>query len=190
MKTIKLIAFATILVAIIAAPVAAQPHFGASVPLGYVTADVEDLNENRFTTGIVGKGGFRMGMFGLEGQAGYTAHIYSVDVLDTAYSAYLSYLRLALLAKVYPASVFYAGLGADFSFLVGSGVAEGGETYNQRLDAQEGPIYIATEAGIELPVGENLNLPIGAFFDYAVGNVPTDTRLMELGVEAGLKYQY
>ncbi|MFW5784484.1 MAG: hypothetical protein ACOCY8_08210 [Spirochaetota bacterium] len=190
MRITKLLAFATVLVAVIAAPIAAQPYFGATVPLGYVTADVEDLNENRFTTGIVGKGGVQLGMYGLEGQLGYTSHIYSVEVLGEDYSAYLNYLRLGLLAKVYPASIFYAGLGAEFSFLVGSGVASGGESYNQQSEAQEGPIYAATEAGVELPVGPNLTVPIGAFFNYAVGNVPTDTRLMELGVEAGLKYQY
>lgn len=190
MRTKKLLSFAVILVAIIASPVAAQPYFGASVPLGYVTADVENLQEDRFTTGIVGKAGLELGDYGVEGQFGYTSHVYSIEVLGTDYSAYLNYLRLGFLAKFYPASVFYAGLGAEFSFLVGSGIASGGESYNQRTEAQDGPIYIATEGGIELPIGSNLRLPVGAFFNYAIGNVPTDTRLMELGVEAGLKYRY
>lgn len=190
MSKATFIVLTTLLVVIIAAPIAAQPYFGASVPLGYVTADVEELNENRFTTGVVGKGGVKLGMYGVEGQLGYTSHIYSVEVFGEDYSAYLNYLRLGLLAKVYPASVFYAGLGVEFSFLVGNGIASGGESYNRRIDSQDGPVYIASEAGIDLPIGANLKVPIGAFFNYAIGNVPTDTRLMEIGAEVGLKYQY
>jgi hypothetical protein len=69
-------------------------------------------------------------------------------------------------------------------------VATENQSYTQNIEEQEGPIFLALDAGIELPFGRNLYLPVGAFFNYAIGNIPDDTSLLELGVKAGIQYRY
>lgn len=184
--------FAMVMVMVVGLSVtaSAQPYFGARVPLGYVTADVENLDENRFVTGIEGVGGLAFGNTALEAKVGFVSHVYSVEFLGETVSAYLNYTRFALLGKLQPAGPLYLGAGVEFSYLVGAGVATDGASYDQQIDAQDGPIFLALEGGLALPFGPNLTLPIGAFFNFAVGNIPEDSQLIELGLKAGLTYSY
>lgn len=186
----KAIVIAAAFVVAIAGIAAAQPYVGGRVPLGFVTADVGNLDENRFVTGLEGNGGIRFDDFALEGKVGFLSHVYSVEVFGETVSAYLNYTRFSLLGKLYPADPIYLGAGFEFSYLVGAGVATEGASYNQEIDSQEGPIFLALDGGLQLPIGRNLTLPIGAFFNFAVGNIPDDTRLIELGAKAGLQYTY
>lgn len=190
MNHVKTIVIAAILAAAVAVTAVAQPYFGGRVPLGFVTADVGDLDENRFVTGLEGNAGIRFDDFALEGKVGFLSHVYSVEIFGETVSAYLNYTRFALLGRLFPADMLYLGAGIEFSYLVGAGVATEGSSYNQEIDAQEGPIFVALDGGLRLPIGRNLALPIGAFFNFAVGNIPDDTRLIELGIIAGLQYTY
>jgi hypothetical protein len=190
MRYKKTVLAVTVVLILSAAAAYAQPYFGARVPIGYVTADVETLDENRFTTGIEGIGGLKLGTFAIEGKIGYMAHVYTTEILGEEVSASLNYTRFAVLAKLYSASILYLGAGIEFSYLVGYTVATENQSYTQNIEEQEGPIFLALDAGIELPFGRNLYLPVGAFFNYAIGNIPDDTSLLELGVKAGIQYRY
>lgn len=186
----KRTALAIVVALAVTAVATAQPYFGARVPIGYVTADVENLDEDRFVTGIEGVGGLAFGNTALEAKVGFVSHVYSVEFLGETVSAYLNYTRFALLGKLQPAGPLYLGAGVEFSYLVGAGVSTDGASYDQQIDAQDGPIFLALEGGLALPFGPNLTLPIGAFFNFAVGNIPDDSQLIELGIKAGLTYSY
>lgn len=188
-RTIMIAALA-VLVTLVAVPAFSQVYVGAKVPLGFVAASIEDVDENRFAAGIEGIAGYRMGLFGIEGNIGLLSHFYTVELADEEVATILTYARFGAMAKVYPIDIVYLGIGADFSYLIGRGAAADDAAYGELVDMQDGPIYLATEGGVEIPIGPNLFLPVGLFYNVAIANIPEDSRLMEVGVKAGVQYRY
>lgn len=184
------IAALVVLVMLVAVPAFSQVYLGAKVPLGFVAANIEDVDENRFATGIDGIVGYRLGMFGIEGNIGLVSHFYTVELPGEDVSTFLTYLRFGAKAKVYPIDIVYLAIGADFSRLIGQGAAYDDAAYAELVDMQEGPLFLATEGGVEVPIGPNLYLPVGLFYNVAIAGIPADSRLMEVGLKAGVQYRY
>lgn len=178
------------LMVLFAVPAFAQFYFGGEVPLGYITADLDTVDSDRFAVGLYGKAGFKFGVFALEGKAGYLSHMYKTEIAGETITGGLNYLRFAALGKIYPVSILYVGAGVEFSYLVGYTVSTVNETYTETIERQDGPIYFTTNAGVEIPIGKHLYLPLGGFFNYAIANIEDNWKIMELGVTAGIQYRY
>jgi hypothetical protein len=179
-----------VLAMLVAAPAFSQVYFGAKVPLGFVAASIEDIEENRFAAGIDGIVGYRLGMFGIEGNLGLLGHFYTAEIAGADVSTFLTYLRFGAMAKAYPIDIVYLAIGADFSYLIGQGAAVDDTAYAELVEMQDGPIFLATEGGVEIPIGPNLVLPVGLFYNVAIANIPEGSRLMEIGLKAGVQYRY